>query len=275
MIDIKGRTAFVTGGANGIGLAIAREFAQAGAKLALADLDTDALDKAKAELRDIAEVETFILDVSDRDAYASVAEAAEQALGPVTLLFNNAGVTGADSVKRMSYELWDWFIGINLYGVIGGLQAFLPKMIERGLGGHIVNTASGAGLVPSNAGIFYAASKYAVVGLTEELRMNADVTAAGIGISLLCPNRVATDIVKRSVKAIPKSKVKFTEEQENKIAAALEMADQIIHQGISVDSVGKAVFKAVQENTLYIFTDREAEELIKNRTKVLLEAMPD
>ena len=275
MTDIKGRTAFITGGGNGIGLGIARSLARAGAKLALADLDAAALARAKAELQDITPVETYVLDVRDRDAYASTAEAVERALGPVSLLFNNAGVAGGDSVRRLTYELWDFYLGVNLYGVINGLQAFLPKMIERGQGGHVVNTASGAGLVASGAGILYTTSKYAVVGMSEELRLNPDLVSAGVGVSVLCPARVATDIVKRSMDAAPKAKVQLTAEQEKKIAETIEMAGKMLHQvGVSIDVVGEMVLKAVRENSLYILTDREAEGLIKARFKALLEAMP-
>lgn len=275
MTDIKGRTAFITGGANGIGLGIARRLAREGVKLALIDLEADALVRAKAELQSITQVETFVLDVRDRTAYAITAKAAEHALGPVTLLFNNAGVAGADSVKRLTYEQWDFYIDINLYGVINGLMAFLPKMIERGLGGHIVNTASGAGLVASGAGILYTTSKYAVVGLSEELRINPDLINSGIGVSVLCPARVATNIVKRSMDASPKANTQLTEEQERKIAEAIETASQmILEHGVSIDVVGEMVLKAVQENALYIITDREAEVLIKARFKAILEALP-
>ena len=276
MKDIKGRTAFITGGANGIGLGIARRLAREGVKLALVDLEADALVRAKAELQGITQVETFVLDVRDRVAYATTAEAAERALGPVTLLFNNAGVAGGDSVKRLTYELWDFYLGVNLYGVINGLQAFLPKMIERGLGGHIVNTASGAGLVASGAGILYTTSKFAVVGLSEELRISPDLVNSGIGVSVLCPARVATGIVKRSMDAAPKAKVQLAQEQEKKIAETIEKAGQaLLQQGVNADDVGEMVFKAVQENSLYILTDREAEELIKTRFKALLEALPE
>ncbi|GAA0134840.1 SDR family NAD(P)-dependent oxidoreductase [Paenibacillus sp. YSY-4.3] len=276
MTDIKGRTAFITGGANGIGLGIARRLAREGVKLALVDLEVDALERAKAELQNITQVETFVLDVRDRAAYAITAEAAERALGPVTLLFNNAGVAGGDSVKKLTYEQWDFYINVNLYGVINGLMAFLPKMIERGLGGHIVNTASGAGLVATGAGILYTTSKYAVVGLSEELRINPDLIDSGIGVSVLCPARVATNIVKRSMDASPKAKMQLTEEQERKIAEAIETAGQMILQhGVSIDVVGEMVLKAVQENAMYIITDREVEGLIKARSKALLEALPD
>jgi len=115
MRDVQGRTAFITGGGNGIGLGIARSFARAGAKLVLVDVDAAALARAKVELQDITRVETFPLDVRDRDAYAKTAEAAERALGPVSLLFNNAGVAGGAPVSNLTYELWDWVIGINLY----------------------------------------------------------------------------------------------------------------------------------------------------------------
>ncbi|MDR1539657.1 MAG: SDR family NAD(P)-dependent oxidoreductase [Clostridiales bacterium] len=272
MTDIHERTAFITGGANGIGLAIARCFARAGAKLALADLDAGALIRAKAELQDITQVETYMLDVRDRAAYASAADAAERALGPVTLLFNNAGVAGGDAVNRLTYELWDWYINVNLYGVINGLMAFLPKMLERGLGGHIVNTASGAGLVATGAGVLYTTSKFAVVGLSEELRINSEVKSAGIGVSVLCPNRVATDIISRSLDAASSAGARISEEQVKKQTMAGKALLQI---GVSIDAVGEMVLKAVRENAPYIITDRQLEEMVKTRTQAILEAFPD
>ncbi|MGN6711237.1 SDR family oxidoreductase [Anaerocolumna jejuensis] len=276
MIDIQGRTAFITGGANGIGLGIARRLAHAGAKLALVDIDEVALAKAKVELQDITQVETFILDVRDRDAFLSTADAVECTLGPVTLLFNNAGVAGGDSVMKINYELWDWYLGINLYGVINGLQTFLPRMVKNGEGGHIVNTSSGAGLVATGAGVLYTTSKFAVVGLSEELRLSSELKAAGIGVSVLCPARVATDIINRSLEATPKSGVKLPDEVEKKIAENVALAGQMLHQyGVSIDVVGDMVLNAIQENALYIITDCEAEELIKTRSKALLDALPN
>lgn len=276
MIEIKGRTAFITGGANGIGLGIARSFAKAGANLALADIDAAALARAKEELQDITQVETYILDVRDRDAYTATADAVERALGPVTLLFNNAGVAGGDSLMKINYELWDWYLGINLYGVINGLQTFMPRMIRNGQGGHIVNTSSGAGLVATGSGILYTTSKFAVVGLSEELSIDPLLKSTGIGVSVLCPARVATDIVQRSVDATPKSGVKLSEDLEKKIAEGIALAGQMLHQyGVSIDTVGEMVKKAVQQNALYILTDREVENPIKVRTKALLDAMPD
>ena len=147
MTEVAGRTAFITGGGNGIGLGIARAFARAGARLALADRDADALASAKAELSGMTAVETMVLDVRDRDAFGRAADDVEAKLGPVSLLCNNAGVSGGAPAGKFTYELWDWSLGINLGGVVNGVTTFLPRMIARGDGGHVVNTASGAGLI--------------------------------------------------------------------------------------------------------------------------------
>lgn len=272
MIDVRGRTAFITGGGNGIGLGIARSLARAGAKLALVDIDAAGLARAKAELQGITSVEAFQLDVRDREAYAKTAEAVESALGPVTLLFNNAGVAGAAPVGKLTYDLWDWYVGINLHGVINGVQTFLPKMLKSGQGGHIVNTASGAGLVAGTGGVLYTTSKFGVVGMSEAL--NGELAHAGIGVSVLCPGPVATDIVQRTADAAPKADA-LTEAQEQRVAEGLAHAIQYLKQGVSIDDVGAMVLKAIQENSLYIHTDRMAEELIKARSKAILDALPN
>ncbi|HKU97376.1 MAG TPA: SDR family NAD(P)-dependent oxidoreductase, partial [Vineibacter sp.] len=140
MTNVSGRTAFITGGANGIGLGIARAFAKAGARLALVDQDEEALARARTELAATTEVETVVLDVRDRAAFTGVADRIEARLGPVSLVVNNAGVAGGAPAPKLTYELWDWGLGINLDGVVNGVQTFLSRMVERGAGGHIVNT---------------------------------------------------------------------------------------------------------------------------------------
>lgn len=271
MTDIQGRTAFITGGANGIGLGIARAFGRAGAKLALADIDADALARAKQELQAVTAVETYVLDVRDRSAYASVAGAVERTLGPVSLLFNNAGVSAGSPLSKMSFELWDWGMGINLGGVINGVQIFGPGMIERGQGGHIVNTASGAGLAAVTTTL-YTTAKFGVVGMSEAL--NNELAALGIGVSVLCPGPVATGIVDRTASAQAKIAPELSAEQQQKKAAALAAASAMLAQGVGIDAVGEMVLKAVRENSLYIHTDRMIEAAVVARTQAILDALP-
>jgi NAD(P)-dependent dehydrogenase (short-subunit alcohol dehydrogenase family) len=273
MTDVAGRTAFITGGANGIGLGIARAFASAGAKLGLVDLDAEALARAKVELSAITPTEVFQLDVRDREAYARVADAAEARLGPVSLLFNNAGVAGGAAATKMTYELWDWGIGVNLQGVINGVQTFLPRMAERGGGGQIVNTASGAGLVEAGSGVLYHTAKFAVVGLTEALRV--ELAPLGIGCTVLCPGPVATDIIARTHRLQPRRNPPSDQDPEARgTEERIRRTTEWLARGVAPDDVGRMVLSAVLENRLYIHTDRAVYALIEARTRALLDAMP-
>jgi NAD(P)-dependent dehydrogenase (short-subunit alcohol dehydrogenase family) len=273
MTDVAGRTAFITGGANGIGLGIARAFAGAGVRLALADLDAEALSRAQAELSASTPTEVFQLDVRDRAAYAQVADAAEAALGPVSLLVNNAGVAGGAAAVKMTYELWDWGMGVNLQGVINGVQTFLPRMAERGGGGQIVNTASGAGLVEAGSGVLYHTAKFAVVGMTEALR--AELAPLGIGCTVLCPGPVATDIIARTHQLQPRRDEPLPPGPERDAAEArVKQMTSWLARGVQPDAVGQMVLQAVRENRLYIHTDRVVYAAIEARTKALLDAMP-
>lgn len=271
MSDVAHRTAFITGGANGIGLGIARALARAGAKLALVDLDAEGLERAKAELSETTEVFTAAFDVRDRAAYARVADEAEAKLGPVSILINNAGVAGGAPSSRMTYELWDWGMGINLGGVINGVQTFLPRIIERGAGGHIVNTASGAGLFAPPGNTLYCTAKFAVVGMSEALA--AELEPQGVGVTVLCPGPVATGIMERTRASQPKVTKSMSTEQRGKAFATNEAARQALAAGVSPDAVGDMVLAAIRENRLYVHTDRVSAEPIKMRTKALLEAL--
>lgn len=270
MTDIANRTAFITGGANGIGLGIARSLARAGAKLALVDLDADALEQAKAELGAVTGVFTSVLDVRDRTAYARVADETEAMLGPVSILVNNAGVSGGAAATKLTYELWDWGIGINLNGVINGIQTFLPRMAERGGGGHIVNTASGAGLVPPNreGGTLYTTAKYAVVGMSEALGF--ELEPQGIGVTVLCPGPVATGIISRARATQPKIASSPTADQ----LVQIERAKTYLANGMSPDTVGDMVRDAIREHRLYIHTHHEVADRIRARCRALLDAVP-
>lgn len=272
MTDIANRAAFITGGANGIGLGIARSLAQTGAKLALIDLDAEALEKARAELAEDTDVFTSVLDVRDRAVYARVADEAEARLGPISILVNNAGVAGGAPANRLTYELWDWGMGINLDGVINGVQTFLPRMIRRGGGGHIVNTASGAGLYARAGNALYSTAKFAVVGMSEALAIELERYA--IAVTVLCPGPVATGIIERTRAAQPKVTKAMSADQRSKAFARNAEMRNFLANGTSPDAVGDMVHAAIRENTLYVHTDRTSINPIAARSKAQLDALP-
>ncbi|PRZ39699.1 NADP-dependent 3-hydroxy acid dehydrogenase YdfG [Antricoccus suffuscus] len=266
MEQLNGRTAFITGGARGIGLGIARALAKEGVKLALVDLDAAALDAAREELSALVPTEVFILDVRDRQRFAELADEVESKLGPVSLVFNNAGVAGGESTSKMTYETWDWMIDINLNGVVNGVQTFMPRMIERGDGGHIVNTSSGAGLVVIGAGVMYSATKFAVVGMSEALWHG--LKKFNIGVSVLCPGYVATGIVDNSVAIRAEGKG----DPINKTDERRERSRHQLSGGASPDFVGDLVIDAIKGEHLYIYTDHMIEQPLLDRHKVLMSA---
>ncbi|MFM9936324.1 MAG: SDR family NAD(P)-dependent oxidoreductase, partial [Novosphingobium sp.] len=183
------RKAFVTGGASGIGLGIVKALARRGAFVVIADIHTDLIDTALGHIREeglAGNVAALTLDVTDRAAFAAVAHRMDIELGGIDILVNNAGVGIEGPVLQAGYADWDAGFGVNLGGVVNGMQSFLQQMIAHGRGGHVVNTASLAACVtmPSSLSI-YAASKAAVLNLSEN--MHAELAGKGIGISVLCP----------------------------------------------------------------------------------------
>lgn len=276
MEDIAGRSVFITGAARGIGLGIARAFAKAGAKVALADLDSEALASAAAELSAVTEVATFELDVRDRAAFAGVADAAEAALGPISVLCNNAGVGTSFGLGDMTFEAWDLVLNTNLGGEVNGVQTFLPRMLARGEG-HIVNTSSAAGLGPQggNSGFIYDTSKVAIVGLSEALAKTIMHTGLPIGVSVLCPGPVASDSIDTCLRAEEAIDTRPAEVRAEKQAWWEQRRAPLQEYGLDPDLVGEMVVAGVRANKLYILTDRTMVELIPLRTQALLEAMPE
>ena len=272
MDRIEGKTTFITGGARGIGLGIARALAREGAKLILVDIDEAALKAARAELSERTSVETFALDVRDREAYARVADEAEARHGPVSILCNNAGVAGGAGVTHMTYAHWDWVMGINLNGVINGVQTFVPRMIKRKTAAHIVNTASGAGLVAEGSGLLYHTSKFAVVGLSEALR--GELEPFGIGVSVLCPGPVATSILQNTLAFPGRPQIALTPEEVEMSEKTNKLFSDYLSKGVPPDEVGRMVLAGVKANRLYILTDRVIGSFITARTKAILDAMP-
>jgi len=268
MKDLSGRTAFVTGGAQGIGLGIAHALGRAGVKIAIVDVNEKALEAAVAQLSDVATVEARVLDVRDRAAFADVADDIEAKLGPVSLLFNNAGLATRVTAEAMSYESWDWVMEVNLGGVINGLQTFLPRMLAREGESHIVNTSSGAGVVSQRGGYLYHGSKFAVVGLSEALR--EELAPLQVGMSILLPGAVATGIIANSAALAP------SDVTDGGDAAATWRSDvsAVMSEGVSPTAVGDIVVAAILDNkSPYIFTDDSLDVPIQARTAKMLDAL--
>jgi NAD(P)-dependent dehydrogenase (short-subunit alcohol dehydrogenase family) len=191
---LSGKVAFVTGGGSGVALGQAKVFAEeAGMKVVIADIRQDQLDAALAYFRGRnAAVHGIKLDITDRDACRRAADEAERVFGPVQLLCNTAGVSQFGPVEKATFDDWDWQLDVNLKGMINIIQTFLPRLIERGQGGHIVNTASMSAFVALPGTAIYTTSKYAVRGLSESLRI--ELEKFNIGVSCLCPGAVNSNI---------------------------------------------------------------------------------
>jgi NAD(P)-dependent dehydrogenase (short-subunit alcohol dehydrogenase family) len=267
MEQLSGRTAFITGGASGIGYAMAESFAGAGMNLALADKDEAALDQAVARLAQAgAAVMGVKIDVTDRDAMEVAAASVEATFGAVHVLCNNAGIGAGANLEDTTPAEWDASVGINLTAVYNGLRAFLPRIRGHGQGGHVVNTASMSGLVPTPGMGAYTATKFAVVGLTETLHQ--ELRPHGIGVTLLCPGFVKTRLLETSAR-----EVGATAEPD---AARREIGARIggaIRGGIAPEQVGAMVLRAIREDRLYCLTTAKYRALIAGRLQALLEAL--
>ncbi|SFJ43769.1 SDR family oxidoreductase [Amycolatopsis sacchari] len=267
--DFSGRVAFVTGGARGIGLGIVRALLRRGVRVAVADVDPGALERAR-ELLGVPpeQLRCYQLDVADREQYAEVASTVHSELGTVSLLFNNAGIIDSVSPSRLSPRMWDHVMGINLNGVYHGIEAFLPGMIASPLRCHIVNTSSEAGLLEARSGFLYHASKFAVVGLSESFRR--ELAHFDIGVSVLFPGPVATDIVENTRGLRPDT----APTHSPRITRILDDAHRVLkEQGASPDAVGELVLDAVETNAPYIATRNEIGDFLRRRTDELVAAM--
>ena len=196
MSGYAGKVAVITGAASGIGFAIAERAGAEGMAVALVDIDEGALEPARAALEAAgATARAYAVDVSDRDAMTGAGRAGRRdELGDVWLLVNNAGVFLAGTFLEMPPSQWDFILGVNLWGVVYGLQAFLPGMVERD-SGHVVSTSSVDGIVTVPNAASYNAAKHAVTALSETLYRELEAAGSGVGVSVLCPGAVATNIV--------------------------------------------------------------------------------
>lgn len=274
MKELKGKTAFITGGASGIGLALSKVFAREGMNVVMADLRHDHLDEAIAELKDSgAEVHPIQLDVSDREAMAAAADEAERVYGNVHLLCNNAGVNIIRPITEATYEDFDWLFSVNTGGVVNGLMTFVPRMLAHGEGGHIVNTSSVAGFLTAPGTAIYSATKYAIRALSEAARY--DLIPHGIGVSVICPGTVSTRLYESEENRQQKYMGQVDDTVKAQRAGTGELFRRVLPMGIDPMKVGEMTLKAVKENQFYVITHVEVETDIREAFDELLEALPD
>jgi NAD(P)-dependent dehydrogenase (short-subunit alcohol dehydrogenase family) len=272
MEQLEGRCAFITGGASGIGFAMAKAFAAAGMKVAIADVEDGPLQAAVDTLKEHnADVIGIRLDVRDRAAMEAAAKQVTETFGNVHLLCNNAGVGAGGPLHETTYGDWDWTLGVNVDGVVNGLQAFLPAMAAHGEGGHVVNTASMAGIAGFGGMGPYNASKFAVVGMSEALAQ--DVAEKGIGVSVLCPGFVRTNIFeseRNRPEDMPGREVTGLTEEERQA-----FLDQALKDALEPDDVAEMVLEAVRGGKFWIFTHPEYRELVRMKMQSMVDAFPE
>jgi NAD(P)-dependent dehydrogenase (short-subunit alcohol dehydrogenase family) len=260
---LAGKTAFVTGAASGIGSGIATVLAQAGVKVMLCDIEERALTKAVADLKMTnADVDGVKADVSLKGELQAAADATVARYGKVHILVNNAGIGGGGSYGRWTDASWNWTIGVNLMSVVWGVEIFGPLIEAHGEGGHIVSTASIAGLIPGS-GPAYDVTKYGVVALSEGLRVR--LAPLGIGVSVLCPGFIRTKIM-NSERNVPQRFGTIEEPPtEGPRAEFVKMVEERVSKGIDPLFVGELVREGIEQDWSYIFTDNEFEPLIDER----------
>lgn len=260
MEHLAGKVAVITGGASGIGLAMARRFGAAGMALVIADIEPGPLDAAEAALRgEGLEVLAVQTDVADPFQVNALAAAALERFGIVNVVCNNAGVGGGGGILETSLEDWHWVLGVNLYGVVHGLRAFLPHMIEHG-DGHVVNTASVTGLVSTPGMADYNVSKHGVVTLSETLFYELEMMSSTIGVTVVCPAWVRTRIAD-SDRNRPGGRAEL-----GPIGQRLrDTVAGLTEGGRSPEEVAEQVHDAVIENRFYVLTHKGMLPFIKAR----------
>jgi NAD(P)-dependent dehydrogenase (short-subunit alcohol dehydrogenase family) len=262
MDAFKDRVAVITGGAGGIGMAMARAFAGRGARVVLADLDAAALQRSVDELSASgAQALGVPTDVSVLESIQALADAAVRRFGAVHIVCNNAGVATFGLMATSTHRDWQFTMNVNFWGVVHGVETFVPLLLKQGAGGHIVNTASMAGLVGMQWLGIYSASKFAVVGLTEAL--HRELKPSGIGVSVLCPMIVATGINENSVRMRPQDLRNPGEEPL--VPSAAEMKGGTI----APEEVARRVVRAVERQDLYILTHPEQRDFLRRRAAKL------
>ncbi len=272
-MDIAGKTAFITGGASGIGFGIAQRLLANGARLVLADIRQDHLDEAKQffeERQEGRNVHTIQLDVSDRSMMREAAKECEAVMGGPDILVNNAGIDPSGPFEQATYQDWDYGIAINLMGPINGIMEFAPGMRARGRGGHIVNTASLAGLTPMPSFMaIYAVAKAGVITLTESIRDS--MAQDNIGVTVLMPGPIKSRIHESGQNRPERfrSGSGFRENEE-------QLAQRVVADSwMEPTEVGDMIVDAIQNNKLYVSTHGNWKDNVEQRFQALMASMPE
>jgi len=268
MQTFTNKVAVITGGAGGIGRAMAERFAQAGMKLVLADVEADTLAQtAQALSATGADVLPVVTDVSVADDVARLAQATLDHFGGVHVLCNNAGVGSVQATWETSLDDWNWVLGVNLMGVVHGIHHFVPHMLTQNEPGHIVNTASIAGLIGGGGLGAYKVSKHGVVALSEVLYAELREREAPIGVSVLCPAWVRTRIheAERNRPAdLPPLDLSDPAARSN-LVGEVSALRRVVEGGIAPAAVAETVFEAIQSDRFYILTHPRMKPLIDVR----------
>ena len=271
MRDLAGKTAFITGGASGIGLALAKAFLDAGMKVVAADLSRDHLDAAATELAGAGDAARLVeLDVTDRAGWMAAVEETESVSGPVHLLCNNAGVNIVRNVNDATFEDFDWLTSVNYGGTVNGILTVLPRMKAHGEGGHIVNISSIAGIAAGPATGVYAATKFAILGLSQALRY--DLAPHGIAVSVVCPGTVATKLYESE----HHRQSRFVGRVDPDVSRVRETGGalfrEVLPRGMDPAILAERVLRGIRDDAFYIFPHVEVRQDVRDVFEEMLAA---
>lgn len=263
-MQLQGKVAVVTGAASGIGRSLVERFLDEGMRVVLADVEADALTATARELRERhPDVLSIVTDVADPEAVEFLATSAEEAFGAVDLICNNAGVSTFGKCWEQELDDWEWVLGVNLRGVINGVRSFVPRFVAQG-GGHVVNVSSMAGVASYPSLAPYAASKHAVVALSESLALDLEAAGSPVGVSVLCPGFVRTRI---ATSRRNRPSVRAQGGGEDLSGAVSNLLDG----GTDPAEVADLVVRAVQENQFWVFTHPGMLRDVEKRMRSILD----
>jgi NAD(P)-dependent dehydrogenase (short-subunit alcohol dehydrogenase family) len=271
--QLDGKVAVITGGGSGIGLALARQLGAEGCRLSLADIDADALERARSALAaDGHDVIATIADVGVLDDVERFAAATLAEHGQVDLVVNNAGVIAWNPIDTLSLDDWRWVIDVNLYGVIHGVHVFLPILERQGTEGHIVNVSSVGGVLADTPFMAtYSATKGAVIGLSLTLASELQLKGVPIGVSILCPSATRDSYAHFAERNRPASLAPL--EHTDEAQALLDMIAGLVENGQPIETLARRVVEGIRANDLWIFPNPEAEPMLEPRLARLGEVL--